>query len=682
MIRKLLIANRGEIARRIIRSARSLGIATVAVYSEADRDAAFVGDADQAVLLGGSEARESYLAADKIIAAAQRCGADAIHPGYGFLAENAGFAQACNDAGITFVGPAPDHIAAMGSKIEAKKLAEDLGIPTVPGYHGGETDGDKLASQAEAVGYPLMIKASAGGGGKGMRIVYQPAEFADTLNIVQTESGAAFGDSRVLLERYIATPRHIEVQIAGDQHGNHIHLFERECSIQRHYQKVIEEAPAANLTDDQRTAIYDHALTLARHIGYSSLGTVEFILDDDSGNVYFLEMNTRLQVEHPVTEMITGLDLVAMQIGIAQGSPLPLSQDAVTQQGWAIEARINAENPANNFLPELGTVATYIEPASEAAGDDIRIDSGIREGSVVGPHYDSMLAKIIGRGADRETARQNLLLALQQFTIAGVETNLPFLHDLVAAPQFANNVLNTHFIADLFPEGWQERLVESGGDFHVAAVAAITNLETAAPEAGAPEAGALAPFHALGAWRITEPAGFAGGSRFAMRRQDGEVAVLRITGRDGDYVIEQDDQKISLLVVNHDDREFLIETDGLMQHWHATSIGYQTNDWLISGAEGAPSRITIFDDSADDEDSAGASGSDIVAPLPGVVNEILVAVGDVVKSGDMIVVMEAMKMIHKLAAGTAGAVTEIRCQAGETVPGDVVLVTIEPSEES
>src|SRR6266568_3495031 len=433
---KILIANRGEIACRIIRTARRMGIATVAVYSEADAGALHVAIADEARLIGPPPARESYLDIAAVIAAARDSGAAAVHPGYGFLSENAEFAEACAEAGLVFIGPPPEAIRAMGSKAAAKALMEAHGVPVVPGYHGAEQDDGRLVAEAERIGFPVMIKASAGGGGRGMRIVGAAGEFAAALDGARREAVGAFGDDRMLIERYLAAPRHIEVQVFGDTHGNAVHLFERDCSIQRRHQKIVEEAPAPGLDPARRAAMGKAALAAARAVGYVGAGTVEFIVPTDKQSrdaFYFMEMNTRIQVEHPVTEAVTGVDLVEWQLRIAAGEPLALRHKEIARSGHAIEVRLYAENPARDFLPAIGTVRALHLPE----GEGVRVDSGVREGDRVSPFYDPMIAKLIAWGEDRATARARLLRALADTALFGVTTNLAFLARVVADPDFA-----------------------------------------------------------------------------------------------------------------------------------------------------------------------------------------------------------------------------------------------------
>ncbi len=442
MFSRILIANRGEIACRVIRTARRMGIDTVAIYSEADEGAMHVAMADEARLIGPAPPRESYLNIDRVVAAARDSGAEAMHPGYGFLSENAEFAEACAAAGIVFIGPSPDAIRAMGSKAAAKALMEAHGVPVVPGYHGADQDDSLLLAEAEGIGFPVIIKASAGGGGRGMRVVADAGEFARALDGARREAKGAFGDDTMLIERYLERPRHIEVQIFGDSHGNIVHLFERDCSIQRRHQKIVEEAPAPGLTQERRLYIGEAAVAAARAVDYVGAGTVEFIAEDGAERFYFMEMNTRLQVEHPVTEAVTGLDLVEWQFRIAAGERLPLRQEEIALSGHAIEVRLYAENPARGFLPATGTLHRLHWPQGEA----IRVDTGVRPGDTVTPFYDPMIAKIIAHGSDRATARARLARALADTALLGVATNLGFLARIVADADFAAGAVDTGFI--------------------------------------------------------------------------------------------------------------------------------------------------------------------------------------------------------------------------------------------
>ena len=500
MFDTLLIANRGEIACRVAATARRLGIRTVAVYSDADANARHVAACDVAVHIGGPEPRASYLRADAILQAARDTGAQAIHPGYGFLSENEAFAQAATDAGITFVGPPASAIAAMGSKSAAKSLMEKAGVPLVPGYHGDNQDPQFLKTQADAIGYPVLIKASAGGGGKGMRVVESSGAFLDALASCQREAASSFGDDRVLIERYLQKPRHIEIQVFADTQGNCVYLFERDCSVQRRHQKVIEEAPAPGMTEERRRAMGEAAVAAARAVGYVGAGTVEFIAEPD-GRFYFMEMNTRLQVEHPVTEMITGHDLVEWQLRVAAGQPLPARQEDLRIEGHAIEARIYAENPEKGFLPSIGTLAYLSLPAHTAfANGDIRVDGGVRMGDTITPFYDPMIAKLIVRGADRDQARARMLQALAQTQAVGVQTNVAFLSRLMRDSAFAAADLDTGLI-----ERQRDTLLPvprpAGADALALASAAVLARQGLAQPGAAAQASAD-PWDARDGWRL------------------------------------------------------------------------------------------------------------------------------------------------------------------------------------
>jgi propionyl-CoA carboxylase alpha chain len=456
MFEKILVANRGEIACRVMRTARRMGIATVAVHSEADADAPHVRLADEAVAIGPAPSAKSYLSIERIVAACRATGAQAVHPGYGFLSENARFAEALSDAGITFIGPDRAAIAAMGDKIESKKLAQAAGVSTVPGHLAPIADEAEAVAVCRAIGYPVMIKASAGGGGKGMRVVASDAEARDGFRSARNEARSAFGDDRVFAEKFVTEPRHIEIQVLGDRHGTILHLGERECSIQRRHQKVIEEAPSPFVDEPMRRAMGEQAVALARAVGYVSAGTVEFIVGADR-SFYFLEMNTRLQVEHPVTEAVTGLDLVELMIRVAAGERLPLRQEDLRIEGWAVEARIYAEDPYRGFLPSIGRLTRYRPPPAEPS---VRVDDGVAEGGEIAMHYDPMIAKLIGRGADRPAAIAALRRALDGFVVRGVGHNIPFLAALVHHPRFAEGRLSTGFIAEAFPDGFHGRTLE------------------------------------------------------------------------------------------------------------------------------------------------------------------------------------------------------------------------------
>lgn len=644
-IQTVLIANRGEIACRVIRTCRRLGVKTVAVHSDADAGAVHVRLADRAVRIGPPAAAESYLNIGAIIAAARESGADAVHPGYGFLSENPGFAKACQDAGLVFIGPSPAAIAAMGSKIEAKKIAEAAGVPTVPGYLGEDQSLERLSAEAARLGYPVLIKASAGGGGRGMRRVHAPADFAAALQSAKAEAGSAFGDDAMLLEKLITDPRHLEVQLMGDEHGNLVHLFERDCSVQRNNQKVFEEAPAPNLSDAVRAKLYDRSLSLGRRIGYTCAGTIEFIMSDDSEEPYFLEMNTRLQVEHPVTEAITGIDLVEWQMRVAAGLALPARQDEIRQRGHAIEARIAAERPDKGFQPATGTVSVLHPPPGA------RLDTGIAEGSQIGVHYDSMVAKLIVHAATREAAVSDLAAALGDIVILGVGTNVGFLKACTGRPDFRAGRLTTDFLARAFPDGWtpeQETL---------------SRLRAEAAFAWAERQGSdrQNPWERTSAFRVTATSR-AASAEVKVADEFGEATVSLFKGRDG-YSARLDDggrvEGRSSPFVRVDQHRVLVVEDGL-------SID-------------ARSELAI-------DASTGGSGEAVddkhlAAPLPGVVTGLFVSVGERVEKGQRLVQMEAMKLVHTIAASRAGRVARIHCAVGETVGAGAPLVDIDSESE-
>ncbi len=673
-IKSLLIANRGEIAVRIIRTCRKLGIRTVAVYSEADRHALHAALADAAVCIGPATSAASYLNAEAIIAAARRTQVDAIHPGYGFLSESDELTKLCAQEGIIFVGPARAAIRVMGSKIESKALAENIGVPVIPGYHGSDQSDAALQRAAEEVGYPLMIKASAGGGGKGMRQVAAASDFIQALAAAREEAQAGFGNDQILLEKLITQPRHIEVQLAGDKQGQLVHLFERECSIQRNHQKIIEEAPAAFINDTQRTALFKYALALGQAIHYDSVGTVEFILDQQSGEIYFLEMNTRLQVEHPVTEQITGIDLVEWQIRSAAGQPLALSQSEITQQGWAIEARINAEDPANNFFPETGTLVIYAEP-EEA---DIRIDSGVQRGTVITPFYDSLLAKLIATGSDRQQARSKLQAALNAYTLAGVGTNLMLLRDIFSRDSFVNAPLTTRFLSEQFPEGWTPPDTTTQL-CQLAAVAWIMLLERERGNAH----GHANPWLTLGGFRISTRAGVCAATRVLLRHSDQTVTTVQLLGNTGRYRIRAPVGEIDATAHWTGAQQLRIELDGTTRQLDVATADGQ----LVVHCDGEARsfRPTSDQQLAMQREHAAGSGDDrIAATLPGRIVEIRTQPGAIVNQGDILVVLDSMKLLHDLRAQVAGTVRDIFYGVGDNVESGVVLLDIEmpPCEDA
>ena len=669
MFNTLLIANRGEIACRIARTARRMGLRTVAVYSDADREALHVALCDTAVRIGAPEAARSYLDATAIVAAARAAGAQAIHPGYGFLSESLALIDACEAAGLIFVGPSRDAIQRMGSKIESKRIALDAGVPVVPGYHADDQDPAVLQAAASDIGYPVLIKASAGGGGKGMRVVRSAAEFSAALDTVRREAKASFGDDRVLLERYLDEPRHLEVQLLGDKHGHLVHLFERECSIQRNHQKVIEEAPAPHLPPAVRETLFAHALTMGRAIGYDSTGTIEFIHDSRSGDTFFLEMNTRLQVEHPVTELTVGIDLVEWQLRVAAGESLGFAQPDLAQRGCAIEARVCAENPAAGFAPEIGALVGYREPR----GEGVLVDSGVRSGSQVTPYYDSMLAKVIAHADDRPTAARRLATALDDTVLLGVHSNLGFLADLLRHDHFAQ-VLSTHYIERAFPAGWQPR----ADDGLAIAAAALHGVLTQQAAAG------RSAWQSLGAWRAAAAGSGTGSTQVLLEDEQRCVHEVSVSPQGDSWRVRVGDLELNLaatLVVD----TLALQRDGLTVSFtvaleqHAT----QGERLWISGPVGtwAWRRLDRWQRAL--KGAAGADergGNRLLAPMPGLVTQVQVSVGMSVNAGDTLVQMEAMKMVHTLSAAAPGRVAELRCRVGDAVRGGDVLVVMEAME--
>ncbi|MCW0980810.1 acetyl/propionyl/methylcrotonyl-CoA carboxylase subunit alpha [Agrobacterium sp. BT-220-3] len=658
MFSKILIANRGEIACRIIRTAARMGIRTVAVYSDADRDAMHVALADEAIGIGPAPARSSYLDAEKIVAAAHASGAEAIHPGYGFLSENAGFAEACASAGLVFIGPAPDAIRAMGGKSEAKALMAQAGVPVVPGYHGDDQAEERLADEAKGIGYPVLIKASAGGGGKGMRIVRKKREFAAELAGAKREALAAFGNDRILIEKYLERPRHVEVQVFADGQGNCVSLFERDCSIQRRHQKVIEEAPAPGLPDTLRQRMYDAAVAAARAIDYRGAGTVEFLLDP-SGEFYFMEMNTRLQVEHPVTEYITGLDLVEWQIRVANGETLPEDWGNLRINGHAIEARIYAEDPAHDFLPSIGTINHLVFPDE---GPHLRIDSGIRAGDAITVHYDPMIAKLIVWDHDRRSAVRRLRLALEKLAICGVTSNAAFLTRLAGLDAFADADLDTGFIsrneATLFAPG-------ATGDNEIAL--ATLGLLLSGRNGPGPQADPYSPWNKTNAFRLNAPARET--LRFVLDQLPTEVTATH------------EPDGFSLAIGTRAIRAHgSISQDGTLS---ATIDGWQKRGHFFASdnghalfLDGEQYRVSQ-PDPVDIADAATHAGG-LEAPMPGVIRAILSENGAAVSAGEALVVMEAMKMEHTIRAPAKGTVTAINCTEGDMVEAGAVLVDFEP----
>jgi geranyl-CoA carboxylase alpha subunit len=629
----LLVANRGEIACRVLRTANALGYRTVAVFSEADSDAPHVAMADEAVGIGPAAVSQSYLDAERILDAARRTGADAIHPGYGFLSENADFARACADAGIVFVGPTGDSIGAMGDKAEAKSAMRAHDVPVVPGVDDGDPTDDELIEAASDVGFPLLVKAAAGGGGRGMRRVDSPDQLADAIASARAEATAAFGSGRLLLERLVEDARHVEIQILGDSHGNVVHLFERDCSVQRRHQKVVEEAPSPAVTPEIRAAMGEAACRAAAAVDYCGAGTVEFLLGAD-GEFYFLEMNTRLQVEHPVTEAITGLDLVELQLRVASGEPLPFTQDELEFSGHAIEVRLYAEDPSDSYLPQTGTVHAFEYP------DDIRVDHGIVDGIAITPHYDPMIAKLIASGPTRDIARRKLLRALEQTAAFGIRNNLAFLRRILANEVFAAGGATTHFLSehDLSEPG------ERDPETHAVAVVS---------------------------WFAAH-----GGSGLRIAHGGGQPVSLAIDGDRVDATVDPRARTVSIGDTQHtyEVRGSRVRIDGVERSVTSRTAG----ETLFVAHRGDVVEVARFNPAPKVEDVAG--DGNVRAPSAAQVLDIRVAQGDAVAAGDPVCVVEAMKLETTLRADVAGTVAEIRASVGDSVAAKTVLVVIEPDE--
>ena len=663
MFKKILIANRGEIACRVIRTARAMGIATVAVYSDADARSPHVMLADESVRLGPAPAAESYLKAELILLAARETGADAIHPGYGFLSERESFARACAEAGIAFIGPPPNAIAAMGDKIESKKLAKDAGVNVVPGFLGEIADTEHAVRIAGEIGYPVMMKASAGGGGKGMRLAWSEADVREGFEATKREGLASFGDDRVFIEKFIQDPRHIEIQVLGDQHGKVLYLGERECSVQRRHQKVVEEAPSPFVTPAMRRAMGEQAVALARAVGYYSAGTVELIVsgaDPTGESFYFLEMNTRLQVEHPVTEEITGLDLVEQMIRVAAGEPLSIEQDDVRLNGWSVETRVYAEDPYRGFLPSIGRLVRYQapEPVADEVGR-VRADDGVAEGGEVSMFYDPMIAKLVTWAPTREGAIDAQVAALDGFRIEGPGTNLDFLSALMQHPRFRDGALTTGFIAEEYPEG-----------FH-----------------GAPaEPGLLRILAAVAAFVATAEADRA-------RRIDGQLGrrlpppgewQVRIGGEDRQVVVDTDAVTVDGVGVELEmeytpgDRVVTVEAPEALTirlartrgGWRLSTRGAAHEVRVVPGHAGALTRHMI-------EKVAPDLSRFLIAPMPGLLVRLDVGEGDRVEAGQALAVVEAMKMENILRAAKSGTVKAVSARTGDSLAVDAVILELE-----
>jgi len=650
-LKKILIANRGEIACRIQRTAQALGYRTVAVFSDADADALHVRMADQAVNIGPAPVQQSYLNIPAILDAARRTGADAIHPGYGFLSENAEFARACQHAGITFIGPSPEAIELMGSKRLSKLAMLAAGVPCIDGYQGPEQDDATLSREAERIGYPLMIKASAGGGGRGMRLVHSAGELLEQLRTARSEALHGFGSDELILEQALIDPRHVEVQVFGDQHGHLIHLGERDCSIQRRHQKVIEEAPCPVMTTELRQAMGDAALKAGRAVNYVGAGTVEFLLDA-RGQFYFLEMNTRLQVEHPVTELITGLDLVAWQLHVAEGLPLPLRQEQVALNGHAMEVRLYAEDPAQGFVPQTGRIEAW----ELALQDGVRIDHGLIEGHAISPFYDPMLGKIIAHGATREEARRKLLRAVQDSVLLGVQSNQRLLASLLQHPQFISGEFSTGFIPSCFADhpclhphvpGAEELAIAAALFYHASAQAYL------APLAGWRN-NASVPLH----------------YRIGVEEQNWQVDLNALP--DQPYRLTIGARTLQLKVIQCDGRWATLDIDGIRQrHAYRLDAGQL---WLST----RPGSLRLIDRTqALISTQASVSSGTLKAPMDGAIVDVLVSEGSLVSKGQLLVVLEAMKMEHPLKSGIDGVLKRLQVQVGDQVKNRQILLEVE-----
>ena len=661
MIKKILIANRGEIACRVIKTAKKMGIATVAVYSDADTDALHKQMADEAVHIGPAPSAESYLVIDKILDAIRQTGADAVHPGYGFLSENAGFAEALEKEGVIFIGPPVGAINAMGDKIASKILAEKANVSTVPGHTEAVLDPDDAVKIANDIGYPVMLKASAGGGGKGMRLAWNDEECRDGLERAVNEAMSSFGDDRVFVEKFIEQPRHIEIQIIADKHGNTVYLGERECSIQRRHQKVLEEAPSPFLDEKTRKAMGEEAVALAKAVDYYSAGTVEFIVDSDK-NFFFLEMNTRLQVEHPVTELITGCDLVEMMINVANGEKLPITQKDVTLTGWALEARVYAEDPFRNFLPSIGRLNRYKGPVENA---NVRVDTGVYEGGEISMYYDPMIAKLVTYGDDRAEALSHMQAALDAYYIRGVSHNIGFLAALVAHPKFAAGDMTTNFIADEYPDGFHPQDLPSEDSTIQIAVAASVHR---AYQQRAAEISGQTPDHER---QVSDD--------WVVVLKDGEHPVTVRVAADGFFVIIegtthelQTDWKLgeTLMRGNLDGRNICIQVERQNISYRLTHAGSQ-DDILVLSPRHAELNTHILVKEPPDTSKL------LLSPMPGLLVSVAVESGQEIKSGEELAVIEAMKMENVLRAERDGRISTVKAAAGDSLAVDQIIMEFE-----
>ena len=664
MFQKILIANRGEIAVRVAKTAKKLGVRTVAIYSEVDANALHVEMCDESVCVGGAAPADSYLNVERIIAAARATGSEAIHPGYGFLSENAAFARRCESGGIKFIGPSSTTIESMGLKSAAKVIVEKAGVPLLPGYHGDDQSDSVLVSEATRIGYPLLIKASAGGGGKGMRIVMKAEDFDSALAGARREAANSFGNDHVLIERYIQAPRHVEVQIFADSQGDCVYLFERDCSLQRRYQKVIEEAPAPGLSDEVRRHLGEVAVSVAQAVSYEGAGTVEFIMDEQQ-NFYFMEMNTRLQVEHPVTEMIVGEDLVEWQLRVASGESLPKTQEAIASHGHAFEARIYAEDPHKDFLPAAGQITYLSTPAPD--GTRIRIETGVRVGDEVGVYYDPMIAKVVCWGESRDIALQSLRNALRQYHLAGIQTNTNFLSRLASVTNFTDadrqpSGLTTGLIAQ-----FKDELTSSSSDVEKAAIvmSVAYDLNHQAASIQRAESDRYSPWAKRDGWRLNAPPS----RRYTYTVNETEYRVLT-TEEAGQIKVSFDDDHIMLNTVSL----FGNDVTASLDHQKQQASVHQDGDTTTVFYNGHTVRLVVVGNSSSvDEESENA----LVAPLPGYVRQVLVAKGDVVTKDQPLIIVEAMKMEHTILSPKDGLVDDVFYKAGDQVLEGAELLSIE-----
>ncbi len=669
MFTKILIANRGEIACRIIKTAQKMGILTVAVYSDADANSLHVNMADEAIYLGPSPSRESYLVAEKVIAAAQQSGAQAIHPGYGFLSENADFCRLCEQANITFIGPPISAIEAMGSKSAAKTIMQQAQVPLVPGYHGDDQSAATIKNAADQMGYPVLLKATAGGGGKGMRQVWSADEFTEGFAAAKREAKSSFGDDRMLVEKYLTQPRHVEIQVFCDNHQNAVYLFERDCSVQRRHQKVIEEAPAFKMSENLRKAMGEAAIKSAQAIGYQGAGTVEFLLDSD-GAFYFMEMNTRLQVEHPVTEMITGEDLVEWQLRIASGEKLPKSQGQLSINGHAFEARIYAEDADNDFLPATGTLS-FLQAPQESR--HIRVDTGVRQGDDVSVFYDPMIAKLIVWDENRDKALQRLAKALAEYRINGVTTNINFLYNLATSAPFIKQDIDTSFIEKYHSEIFKEQQCTLNNELHLVALFIVLSM-TKEAEAQAKQSNDLySPWHQTDAWRLNSP----------------QIHHFDIAYKDENYhVTAEQKQRGSESYYLISANEQILECQGHLQHnyLHSRINGHCSKSAIVQQDQ----QINLYRDNevfnfthvkADCGDNLESeNNSDLMAPMNGTMISILVEVGDTVVKDQPLMIMEAMKMEHTIKAPHNGIIEAFFYKEGDMVDGGSDLLAFSAEE--